>query len=60
MSNSRSYWVVRFVTFRYGEETRFFGVIAEFGWSQRGWKKISRGAPISYSRQLTYISNCLC
>ena len=42
------------VTFRYSEE-KIFGVIAEFGWSQRGWEENFEGAPISYSRQLTYL-----
>lgn len=42
------------VTFRYTEE-RLFGVIVEFGWSQRGWKENFEEAPISYSRSLTYL-----
>lgn len=42
------------VTFRYSEE-RLFGVIVEFGWSQRGWKENYEEAPLSYSRSLTYL-----
>jgi len=42
------------VTFRYSEE-KIFGVIAELGWSQRGWSENFETAPISYSRQLTYL-----
>lgn len=43
------------VTFRYTEE-KIFGVIAEFGWAQRGWKENYEGLPFSYERQTTYIT----
>lgn len=42
------------VTFRYTEE-KLFGVIAEFGWGQRGWKENFEELPLSYSRSLTYL-----
>lgn len=42
------------VTFRYAEE-KIFGLIAELGWSQRGWKENFEEAPVSYSRTLTYL-----
>lgn len=42
------------VTFRYSEE-KIFGLIAELGWSQRGWAENFETAPINYSRQLTYV-----
>lgn len=43
------------VTFRYSEE-RVFGVIAELGWSQRGWSEnFGEDNPLSYQRELTYI-----
>ena len=43
------------VTFRYSEE-KIFGVIAEFGWVQRGWKENFEEHPFSYSRSLTYLN----
>lgn len=42
------------VSFRYAEE-KIFGLIAEFGWVQRGWKENYEGEPFSYSRTLTYL-----
>ena len=42
------------VSFRYTEEN-LFGLIAEFGWIQRGWKENYETAPFSYSRTLTYL-----
>ncbi|MDE6270370.1 MAG: PorT family protein [Muribaculaceae bacterium] len=44
------------VTFRYSEE-RIFGIIAEFGWEQRGWKEDFKEANdiLNYSRSLTYL-----
>lgn len=42
------------VTFRYTEE-KLFGLIAEIGWVQRGWKENFEEHPFSYSRTLTYI-----
>lgn len=42
------------VTIRYAEE-KIFGLIAEFGWSQRGWKENFEESPCSYSRSLTYL-----
>lgn len=42
------------LTFRYTEE-KLFGLIAEFGWVQRGWEEDFEGAPFSYSRHLTYL-----
>lgn len=42
------------VTFRYVEE-KLFGLIAEFGWSQRGWKEKFEESPCRYSRALTYL-----
>lgn len=44
------------VTFRYSEE-KFFGVIAELGWVQRGWSEnFGEDNPLRYSRHLTYIN----
>ncbi len=43
------------VTFRYSEE-KIFGVIAELGWVQRGWKENFEEHPFSYSRSITYIN----
>lgn len=43
------------VTFRYTEE-KLFGLIAELGWVQRGWKENFEDAPFNYSRSLTYIN----
>lgn len=42
------------VMFRYAEE-KIFGLIAEFGWVQRGWKENFEEAPLSYNRTLTYL-----
>jgi len=42
------------VTFRYTEE-KIFGLIAELGWSQRGWSENFEDSPCEYSRSLTYI-----
>lgn len=42
------------VTFRYAEE-KLFGLVAELGWSQRGWKEDFEDSPLSYSRSLTYV-----
>lgn len=43
------------LTFRYSEE-KFFGVIAEFGWSQRGWSEdFGEDNPLRYRRSLTYL-----
>ncbi len=42
-------------TFRYSEE-KFFGVIAELGWSQRGWNEnFGEENPLRYKRTLTYL-----
>lgn len=43
------------VTFRYQEE-KLFGLVAELGWNQRGWKENFEESPLSYSRTLTYVS----
>lgn len=44
------------VSFRYTEE-KLFGIIAEFGWEQRGWKENFEEANsfLNYSRSLTYL-----
>lgn len=42
------------VTARYVEE-KFFGLIAEINFEQRGWKEDFEGAGFNYSRQFTYI-----
>ncbi|MDE6311730.1 MAG: PorT family protein [Muribaculaceae bacterium] len=43
------------VTFRYSEE-KVFGVIAELGWTQRGWSEnFGEDNPLRYERQLTYL-----
>ncbi len=44
------------VSFRYTEE-KIFGIVAEFGWEQRGWKENFETANsfLSYSRSLTYL-----
>jgi hypothetical protein len=42
------------ITFRYTEE-KIFGIIAELGWAQRGWKENFEESPLNYSRSLTYI-----
>lgn len=43
------------LTLRYTEE-KLFGLIAEIGWSQRGWaENFEEETPCSYSRTLTYI-----
>lgn len=43
------------VTFRYSEE-KLFGLIAEFGWAQRGWKENYEEFPFEYTRSITYIN----
>lgn len=43
------------VTFRYTEE-KLFGLIAELGWVQRGWKENFEEYPFEYSRSITYIN----
>ncbi len=43
------------VTFRYTEE-KLFGLIAELGWVQRGWKENYELDPFNYRRTLTYIN----
>lgn len=43
------------VTFRYTEE-KLFGLVAELGWSQRGWKENFEESPLQYQRTLTYIT----
>lgn len=43
------------VTCRYSEE-KLFGLVAELGWSTRGWKEDFQESPLSYSRSLTYIT----
>ncbi|MCM1450757.1 MAG: PorT family protein [Clostridium sp.] len=40
---------------RYAEE-RLVGVVGELNIAQRGWKEDFEGAPLSYSRQFTYVS----
>ena len=42
------------LTFRYTEE-KLFGLIAELGWTQRGWKEDYEDDPFNYSRTLTYV-----
>lgn len=43
------------VTFRYAEE-KLFGLVAELGWTTRGWKEDFQESPLRYSRSLTYIT----
>lgn len=43
------------VTFRYTEE-KLFGLVAEFGWVQRGWEEDFEESPMRYSRKLTYLT----
>lgn len=43
------------VTVRYAEE-KLFGIVAEFGWIQRGWKENFEESPLRYSRTLTYVN----
>lgn len=43
------------VTFRYTEE-KIFGLVAELGWTTRGWREDFKGAPFSYSRSVTYLT----
>lgn len=43
------------VTFRYAEE-KVFGLVAELGWTTRGWKENFEESPLSYSRSLTYVT----
>lgn len=42
------------ITFSYTEE-KIFGLIAELGWSQRGWQEKFDESPCQYSRSLTYV-----
>ena len=42
------------LTFRYTEE-KLFGLIAELGWTQRGWAENFEESPCTYSRSLTYL-----
>jgi len=42
------------VSFRYAEE-RHVGLMAEINFTQRGWKEDFEGAPLNYSRTLTYL-----
>lgn len=44
-----------YVTFRYTEE-KLFGLVAEFGWTTRGWKENFEEHPFAYSRTLTYLT----
>ncbi|MCH5221483.1 MAG: PorT family protein [Muribaculaceae bacterium] len=43
------------ISFRYSEE-KLFGLIAEIGWVQRGWKEDFEQLPLNYSRSLTYVN----
>lgn len=43
------------VSVRYAEE-RLVGLLGEINVAQRGWKEDFEGAPLSYSRQFTYVS----
>lgn len=43
------------VCFRYSEE-KLFGVIAEFGWADRGWKENYELLPLEYRRRITYVT----
>lgn len=43
------------ITFRYTEE-KLFGILAELGWSQRGWKENFEESPLRYERTLTYVN----
>lgn len=43
------------VTFRYSEE-KLFGLVAELGFAQRGWKEKFEDSPLEYSRRLTYMT----
>lgn len=43
------------VTVRYAEE-KLFGLVAELGWTQRGWKENFEEHPFAYRRTLTYIT----
>lgn len=42
------------VTVRYIEE-KYFGIVAELNFSQRGWKDNFEGAPYNYQRQINYL-----
>lgn len=42
------------VTFRYIEE-KYFGLVAELNFEQRGWKENFEDAPYSYSRTINYL-----
>lgn len=43
------------LTFRYSEE-KIFGLVAEIGWTRRGWAENFDPAPLSYSRSATYVT----
>lgn len=43
------------VCFRYSEE-KLFGLIAELGWVDRGWKENYEELPLRYSRRATYLT----
>lgn len=43
------------VRFRYSEE-KLFGLVAEFGVAQRGWKENFEESPLQYHRRLTYLT----
>lgn len=43
------------LTFRYAEE-KLFGLVAEVGWSQRGWNEFYEDSPLEYSRTITYLT----
>ncbi len=43
------------VTFRYTEE-KLFGLVAELGWTQRGWEEDFEESPLRYSRKFTYMT----
>lgn len=43
------------VTFRYTEE-KLFGLVAELGWTTRGWTEDFKEAPFTYSRTVTYLT----
>ncbi|MDE6333831.1 MAG: PorT family protein [Muribaculaceae bacterium] len=43
------------VTFRYTEE-KLFGLVAELGWTQRGWEEDFEESPLRYSRRFTYVT----
>ena len=43
------------LTFRFTEE-KLFGLVAELGWTTRGWKEDFEESPMQYTRTLTYIN----